>query len=952
MRKFLLSLLLLLVSIMNSHVFAGSTGKIAGKVVDEATGEGLPFANVFIDGTSLGAATDIDGFYTILNVSPGVYSVTASIVGFQKQTVTDVRVNVDFTTSLDFELNAGSIEMEAVVVQGERNPLIRQDLTNPVVAITAESIQELPVDQIDDVIRLQAGVTVGDNGQIHIRGGRADETSYTLNGVSINDPLALETNSRRAVGLATNAVQEVSVSSGTFSAEYGNALSGVVNYVTKEGKDKYSFSIRGYAGDYLSGRTELFPNIDYIDPFNRGRVEATLGGPVPGLGNKVKVFVSGVYENFRGIRNGIRLYNPTDSYLSREQFTGTDDPRKANPSDPYYFNPFDENSRGYPTGNGEYVPMDPSESYNIQGNLIYNLSPTLKLRYEAVHDNSHWKSYDREWKYNPDGDGTTYSDGLIQTFDITHTVADNLFYTLKASQGYNSTKYYVYEDVDDPGYLPEFYDAEVGNTVFHSGGVDNERVSRRTSTTTIKGDLVAQLFKSHEVKFGLETRFHNIRFELYDVKIRNTAGNIINVADLLYDPNLTIVRSVPDPKIEPGLITKYERNPVDAAVYIQDKIELAKTLILNIGLRYEYFDPKTNYNPFISQELQDFKSGYITRQDTAASIKHHLSPRISVSYPITEKGVIRFSYGHFYQNASLRRMYRNPLSFVSNFGETPRFGNSNVNMQRSVQYEVGLQQQLGENLKMEVTGYYKDVRDYIYTQTVYTPSGRAYETLTNLAYANVRGLTFRLEKRRTPDDLFYASLDYTFQTAEGNRTEPEEDLFFSEQSGKQTETYLVPLDFDRPHNVNLSMGLFKPEDWTIGAIAYLRAGAPYTPAYPSDVVAVTFEQNSDARPIQWSVDLKLEKFFKIDPIKFSVFLQVENLFDTQNELSVYESTGRALKSIEPSVNPNLFSELESRFEREDYGLIPQEEIANYYGWRPERINRPREVRLGFSLLFN
>ncbi len=952
MRKNLLSLLLLFAIIMNSQMFAGSTGKIAGSVVDGTTGEGLPFANVFIDGTSLGAATDIDGSFTILNVPPGVYTVTASIVGFQKQAITDVRVNVDFTTSLEFELSQGSIEMAAVVVQGERNPLIRQDLTNPVVAITAEAIQELPVDQIDDVIRLQAGVTVGDNGQIHIRGGRADETSYTLNGVSINDPMALETSSRRSVGLATNAVQEVSVSSGTFSAEYGNALSGVVNYVTKEGKDKYTFSIRGYAGDYLSDRTELFRNIDDIDPLNRGRLEGTFGGPLPGLRNKVKVFVSGVYENFKGIRNGVRLYNTTDSYLSREQFTGTGDERKGLASEAYYFNPYLDNSDGLPTGDGEVVPMDPSESFNVQGNIIYNLSPTFKLRYEAVHDQGEWKSYSRAWKYNPDGLGTNYSDGLIQTFDITHTVSDNLFYTLKASHGYSSSKYYLYEDIQDERHLPSLYTAGIGNSGFYAGGTSNYRSSAKTATTTLKGDLVSQLFKNHEVKFGFEARFHNVNLESYTIKMRDEDGNNINVADLLYDSTFTIVRSKPDQKIEPGLITKYKRNPVDGAIYLQDKVELAKTLILNVGLRYEYFDPKASYNPFVSEELQDYKSGYITRQSDKATAKHHISPRISVSYPITDKGVIRFSYGHFYQNGSLRRMYTNPLYFVANFGETPTFGNPDVNMQKSVQYEVGLQQQLADNLKMEVTGYYKDVRDYIYTQTVYTSSGRQYNVLTNLAYANVRGVTLRFEKRRTPDDLFYASLDYTFQVAEGNRTQPSEDLFFSEESGKQTETYLVPLGFDRPHNVNLSMGLFKPEDWTIGAIAYFRAGSPYTPAYPSDVVAITFEQNSDMQPIQWNVDLKLEKFFKIDPIKFSVFLQVENLFDTQNELSVYASTGRALKSIESSTNPNLFRELESRFERGDGGMFPQGEIDNYYSWRPDRVNRPREVRLGFSLLFN
>ncbi|MCK5086887.1 MAG: TonB-dependent receptor, partial [Melioribacteraceae bacterium] len=212
MRKHLLLSLILMLTYLTVQVFAGSTGKIAGTVTDKETGEPLPFANVFVDGTSLGAASDLDGNYTILNVPPGIYSITASVISYQKVTVTDTRVNVDFTTRIDFELSSGTITMEAVIVQGERNPLIRQDLTNPTTAITAETIMELPIDQISDVIKLQAGVTVGDDGDIHIRGGFGNETAYTLNGVSIIDPY----NNRKSVGLATNAVQEVSVSSGTF----------------------------------------------------------------------------------------------------------------------------------------------------------------------------------------------------------------------------------------------------------------------------------------------------------------------------------------------------------------------------------------------------------------------------------------------------------------------------------------------------------------------------------------------------------------------------------------------------------------------------------------------------------------------------------------------------------------------------------------------------------------
>ncbi len=949
MKKHLLLSLFFSLIFASTLLFAGSSGKIAGTVKDKETGEPLPFANVFVDGTTMGAATDIDGNFVILNVSPGLYNITASVVGFQKVTITDVRINVDFTTRLEFELSSGSVEMDAVVVEGIRDPLIRQDLTNPIVAINAETIAELPVDQISDLIKLQAGVTVGDDGSIHMRGGFGNETAYTLNGVSLNDPY----NNQRSVGLATNAVQEVSISSGTFSAENGNALSGIVNYVTREGGNKFSFSLKGYAGDYLTDRTKLFPNIDDINPLNRVRLEATLGGPI--ISNSVKFFVSGVYEKYNGLYEGTRIYNTTDSYLSREAFTGADDYRAGNSSDPYWFNPYSNDTTGLPTGDGAFVQMNPSNDLNLQGNLIFNISSLIKVRYEAVYSKGDWKSYSPtlstsgwRWKFNPDGVGTNYSTGLIQTLDLTHTVNQNMFYTLKASYGYNTYKYYLYEDYDDPRYLPSQYQLGISNTGFKAGGTDLERTNRNTATMTIKGDLVSQI-GNHEFKFGFEGRKHKLEYLNYNVLILTEDGKKVSNEYLLYGNNKLLRFGIDerDPNAK-----NYVKEPVDAALYFVDKMELANSFILNVGLRYEYFDAKADYNKNLTSDLEDLKSGVMYRNITKAEAKHYLSPRLSVSYPITAESVIRFSYGHFFQNGSLRDLYYNDNFYVTNVGTTPKFGNANVEMQRSIQYEMGLQQQLTENLKVELTGYYKDVRDYIYFQTVYTNTGREYEVLTNLAYSNVRGASFRLERRRNKADMFYGTLDYTFQIAEGNRTEPEDEIFFSEASGKLSETYLVPLSFDRSHVLNITFGLYDNNNWTFGLIYNLQSGSPYTPKYPPSVVPITFEQRSANQLIQHNLDFKFEKFFKTGDFDWSVFLWISNVLDNLNERTVYASTGRALSTIEETNNPTQFNNIRNRIEGGEKGLFDISEIDNYYSGRPERVSRPREVRLGFSLNFN
>lgn len=937
---------LLLIFSLNIFLLAGNTGKIAGRVVARETKEPIPFANVIIEGTQLGAAANLNGEFVILNVPPGVYVVTASVVGYQKQSIRDVRVNVDFTTRIEFQLSQGSIDLPPIVVQGERNPLIRQDLTNPVALISSDKIDELPVDQIADVIKLQAGVVVGNDGDLHIRGGYGNEIAYTLNGITLNDPYG----NRRSVGLATNAVQEVSVSSGTFSAEYGNALSGVVNYVTKEGPSKFTGSIRAYSGDYVSTRSELFENMGDIDPFNRTRTEFTLGGPF--LFRNLNFFISSVYENFRGSLYGKRLYNTTDSYLERNNFR-SGDPRAGKSTDPYFFNPYNKSdSSGLPTGDGAWVPMNWSRSFNFQGNLIYKPLPTLKIKYEFVYDKATSQNYERAYKYNPDGRPTNYSNGYIHSFDFTHTLSNSVFYTIKGSFGTNISKSYLYENPKDPRYLPSLYARGISNTGFLAGGTNNNRFWRRTQTIGLKGDLVAQ-YKIHELKFGFEIRKHRLNVENYSVQVGylDPQGKFVslNPSDLLYNDTLKLVRMIPT---DTSLYTSYERLPLQAAVYLLDKMELASSMILNVGVRYEYFNPAAQYNPLVSKDLSDLKAGSITRNATDAKPKHRVSPRVSVSYPITDRGVIRFSYGHFYQVPSLASLYANSYYFVANFGENPTFGNPNVEPQKSVQYELGLQQLLMDDLKLEVTGFYKDVSNYIYTQQIFTEQGRAFYLLTNLAYSSSKGITISLLKRRSPQDFFSASLDYTFSLAEGNRTYPADEIFFSEKSGKQSETYLVPFSFDRQHVINTTLTFTKPNDWIASFIGYFQTGTPYTPQFPSNIVDVTFEQNSARQPIQWNVDFKFEKFFLFGNLKFSVFCQIENLFDMENELYVYASTGRARSALEEKDINITFSDIIKRINRGDAGLIPLKEIQNYFSLRPERVNRPREVRLGFQLIFN
>ena len=526
-----------------NQLIAGTTGKISGKVTDSKTGDGIPSAIVTVIGTTLGAATDANGSYVIVNVPPGTYSVSVSYIGYQPTRVNNVGVNVDYTTTLNIQLRESAVELGEFVVEGERNPLIRQDQTNPVVAVTSENIQALPVTSISQIVGLQAGVVVDDDGDIHVRGGRDNEISYTLNGISLNNPY----NNESSLGVATNALQEVSVSTGTFNAEYGNALSGVVNYVTKEGGAKFSVSIRTLTGDYYSGRKTLFPHIGDIDLFNNSRLEGTFGGPI--IDENFSFYVSGVYERGKGYLYGERIYSPNDFFAGRQQLNllytdqngnvrkiknpdpfGPDsidfaDPRNGNYLDPFYFNPLNKDTSDYigrPSGDGEIVPLNTNSSYNVQGNIAFRLSSTMKLKYETVWEKGNsYRSFYNSYRYNPDGRPQDFNNSIVHALDWTHTIDNKTFYTLKVAYNRSENKTYAFESIYDPRYLPPFYQTTLPNTTFYTGGVDLNRTVRSTETFSAKIDFVSQLFDVHEIKAGFEIRQHTLDFESYRLEFRS-----------------------------------------------------------------------------------------------------------------------------------------------------------------------------------------------------------------------------------------------------------------------------------------------------------------------------------------------------------------------------------------------------------------------------------------------
>lgn len=273
-------LLLILISYIAGMT---QTGRISGKVVDKQTGEPLIGANVIIIGSSFGAATNINGEYTINNVFAGNYTVKASFIGYQDVTVQNVVVNAGLTTRLNFELSSKEIATQEIVIVSQR-PLIEKTATNAIRIVDFEQIEKIPTRDINTIIALQPGV-VQQNGLIFVRGSRHDETGYLVEGIDVKDVL-----NRRGGSIVTvipDAIQELSVQAGGYTAEFGNANAGIVSSDFKTGTSQYKFSLRAETDNFGN-----YPGKKFLGTYSYGYSDLVLTASGPVVTDRLKFFLS------------------------------------------------------------------------------------------------------------------------------------------------------------------------------------------------------------------------------------------------------------------------------------------------------------------------------------------------------------------------------------------------------------------------------------------------------------------------------------------------------------------------------------------------------------------------------------------------------------------------------------------------------------------------------------
>ena len=273
----LLTCLLGILSVMPAF----AQGTLSGKVTDAEFGDELIGVNVLVVGSSAGAATDLSGRFAIPNLRPGEYNIKVSYIGYETKLFTGIRITDGQTQTLNIELAAQVLSTEGeIVVVGEK-PLVDVEQSSSSVSIGRDQIDVAPVRAVEDVVASQAGVFKDPTG-LYIRGGRANETGFVVDGVSAKDPLA---GTGFGLDIGSNAFSEVEVTTGGVGAEHGDVTSGVVSVRTQDGGDTFAGSFT-HKRDNFGGL-----NRDTRSNFMEDVYEFSLGGPV--IPGRLRFFASG-----------------------------------------------------------------------------------------------------------------------------------------------------------------------------------------------------------------------------------------------------------------------------------------------------------------------------------------------------------------------------------------------------------------------------------------------------------------------------------------------------------------------------------------------------------------------------------------------------------------------------------------------------------------------------------
>lgn len=976
--------------------FAAASGKISGRVIDTVTGDALPGATVMLierweDGMAypvdriMGAATDVEGDYYLINVSPGIYTVTCNMMGYATKRVEQVIVFANRTANVDFNMVAASLEGEEVVVVAERE-VIKLDVSASKYYIRAEDVESLPLEGIDELLSTQLGISAQsseDGSGFSIRGGGIDETNVIIDGVSLM-------NERTQVPMSSinmSSIEEIEVLSGGFNAEYGQVRSGLVNIITKDGKDRFSlngdirispaarkhfgpspFSPDGpfwkvYAGDkaFTGVTKEDVESGEYPFQFegwnqvalNNAKDNITSNDYTPQealeiwkwrhreitYGDVPDIVADVTLSGPTGIKNMRFMYSQrienTQYYLPLS--------RKA------YFNSVSQLKFNYTVNNKVKLRFINVYNYEdgVGGGSVYGASPAVlngssgsvtsmsyllnsptylwaEGAFNPIQNYSYVGGIQMSYIFNP----SSYLDiGLEYTNDKTVqeplSARDTTLIHFIAGVGY---------DEGPRGHLGDGAEQWDQPNLSILGGLGRGQNHSTYEGIRAHGTYVSQFNKRNQLKAGFDISYTKFK----ERELQNSGGGVYTYEEA------------------PSQWVYYTEDPIKGSAFIQDRLEF-EGMITTFGVRADFYDPRNDpfdlSDPFNSSYTSGYfdaaMNGFDSLRVNKSTAKFHLSPRLGISHPISVNAKIYFNYGHFYQVAHPR------YYFNVKPGGTQTIPNLELDFPKTIQYEVGYEHSVAKAYLIHLGAYYKDVSNEIVALDIRNgqlgTGDIKIDTWSNNGYRDIRGLEFRIEKNRGRWFTFYTTFEYT-AVSEGRTgqigiyedplLEYEARIQYEQVKSNPVPSVSANINLMTPHNFGKKIGGIYPlggwrasfiTGWTDGGKSVVDISASLKTRRYLEYVDYT------------NTDLSLEKKTQIGNRDVVLYASITNLFNEKRLTNVERYTSY-LSSLK------LPYETGSQKGNDKFGEYDKDYLElGWYTWT--QFLNPRDIHIGlrFSL---
>jgi outer membrane receptor protein involved in Fe transport len=928
---------ILIIAIGFNIVLGQGTASISGRVVDQGSGDPLFGVNISVQGTYWGGSTDTEGYYVITGIASGDYDLQVTYIGYKTYQRTGIVVQAGEELEIDFELEETVLSFgQDIVIIGKR-PLFDVAETSSSTRMSKEDIETMVVDDVVDILSNSGGVSTTDN-EVHVRGGRLDETLFIIDGVATKDPL---TGNSANLYINADAIEEMEILTGGFNAEYGQAMSGVVNVKLKEGRQDLEGSFK-LTTDGVPG----------LNDYGTQRVEFNLGGPsmTESLLKTLGVNPPGdfyFFLNGYGKVSDTNLPKASNLYphqslsfpglLSDQQTQNLLDRLAAKQENDWHamFKSTWKISQRLQWANSVDISLNINQGYYLGGS-------SFPYRYIEILDN-----------YN-----TKTRTSVMLNSILVHTLSPKSFYELKlsrfATEEHSAVRdlhwsdYRERLDLEPNRYVPSSRDGDIEVTYgdeFYDTGMSPEWYNTFSLNDALKGDWTYSITERQILKSGFEANWTSIQVVDINEPWTGTTGMGSD-------------------------FDMYRARTHHGSFYIQDNITF-EAMIVNVGLRYDYWMP----GQYLEDAINDSPQVILTQaaidkfKDESYDLfgrrtKGHLSPRLGISHPVTDNDVLYFYYGHFSQLPTFQYVFAKLSSNSQSAYQI--IGNPTLNPKTTVQYEIGVKHRFSEDQVLELKAYWKNMYNYETSQTVSSENPRyahlSFNMYFNADYARSRGIEAILRARFWRN--WYADGHFSYSIATGKSSNPNDNMLV--QAGALSEKPLGEnyLGWDRPIRAFLNLSYYKPpndsraflgiKDWGASLRVDYETGRRYTSQTLLDDPArndlPTGQRLGEDGEVYWygtpnsdtpnnriaekprfTVDTRIYKNWVIGGTHIRLLLEIQNLLDNRIPRRINVFTG---EGFEPG---DMIS----------YSYIddPDPRI------NPARMERPRMAEIGLQVTF-